>query len=446
MRNYQSVGIQIPDIFLPNENIDLSKWSVIACDQFTSQPEYWDEVREFVNQSPSTLNLILPEVYLGKLDEKVLVDKIRQSMRDYLEKKIIKPLEGMILIERISTAGIRHGLLIALDLEKYDFNKGSSSLIRATEDTIIDRLPPRIRIRENAILELPHILVLIDDPGKTIIEPLLNKISNFPRIYDFDLMLGSGHLKGYLVNNVNIEMKMIKALEKFTQPDHFQKKYGLTKNEEILLFAVGDGNHSLATAKAVWEKKKATLPTDHPLRYALVEIENIHDPGLSFEAIHRVLFGIKQNIIEALQNYFGNKFNLTPYQSYQEMKLKVEKSSFEKQIIGLITSNFYAILNIDHPSSNLAVGTLQEFLDAFLSRGGAEGIDYIHGADTLLKISQKPDNFGFYLPMIDKNQLFRTVILEGSLTRKTFSMGEAKDKRFYLESRKIQEIQEQSTA
>ena len=440
MRNYPTVGIQIPDVLLPNKSIDLSKWSVIACDQFTSQPEYWNEVKEFVNQSPSTLNLIFPEVYLGKLDEKPLIDKIRQSMRSYLENKIIEPVEGIILIERISKAGNRHGLLIALDLEKYDFNKGTTSLIRATEETIIDRLPPRIRIRENAILELPHILVLIDDPEKTIIEPFCNKISNYSKIYDFDLMLGSGHLNGYLVNNVNIEKKMIETLEKFTKSDYFQNKYGLTKNEAILLFAVGDGNHSLATAKAVWEKKKAKLSLDHPLRYALVEIENIHDPGLSFEAIHRVLFGIKQNVIEALCNHFGNKAIFITCQSYQEMILKVEKSSSEKQIIGLTTSDYYRIMSIEQPTFNLPVGTLQEFLDAFLARGGAEGIDYIHGADSLLNISQKPNNFGFYLPKMDKNELFRTVILEGALPRKTFSMGEAKDKRFYLECRKIQEI------
>lgn len=440
MRNYPSIGIQIPDILLPNETIDLSKWSVIACDQFTSQPEYWNEVRRVVNKSPSTLNLILPEVYLGKPEEQSLISCIRQTMRTYLEKKTITPIEGMVLIERISSAGTRHGLLIALDLKKYNFEKGSSSIIRATESTIIDRLPPRIRIRENAILELPHILVLIDDPEKSIIEPLWKIISHYPKIYDFDLMCGSGHLKGYLVNDVNIEKKMVEALEKFTEPAYFHNKYGLTKNEEILLFAVGDGNHSLATAKAVWEKKKASLPANHPLRYALVEIENIHDPGLSFEPIHRAIFGIKQNIIEALRNHYGENAHLNTCQSYQEMISKVKKSTSEKQIIGLTTSDYYGILSIDHPSFNLPVGTLQEFLDSFLTKGGAEGIDYIHGADSLLKISQKPDNFGFYLPAMDKNQLFKTVILDGALPRKTFSMGEAKDKRFYLECRKIQEI------
>ena len=440
MRNYPSIGIQIPDILLPNETIDLSKWSVIACDQFTSQPEYWDEVRKFVNQSPSTLNLILPEVYLGKPEKKSFVAGIQQSMRTYLEKNIITPTEGMVLIERISNAGTRHGLLLALDLEKYSFEQDSSSIIRATEGTIVDRLPPRIRIRKNAILECPHILVLIDDPEKSIIEPLWKINTLHPKIYDFDLMLDSGHLKGYLVNDVTIEKKMVEAFEKFSKSKYFHKKYGLTKNEEVLLFAVGDGNHSLATAKAVWEKKKASLPADHPLRYALVEIENIHDPGLFFEPIHRVIFGNKQNIIEALHNHYRKKININTCQSYKEMISKVKKSTSEKQIIGLTTSDYYGIMSVDHPSSNLPVGTLQEFLDCFLSKGGADGIDYIHGTDSLLKISQKPDNFGFYLPAMDKNQLFRTVILDGALPRKTFSMGEAKDKRFYLECRIIQGI------
>ena len=333
MRNYPSIGIQIPDIFLPKETIDLSKWSVIACDQFTSQPEYWDEVKREVNKSPSTLNLILPEVFLGKPEEQSLIACIQQSMRTYLEKKTITPVEGMVLIERISSTGTRHGLLLALDLEKYNFERGSSSIIRATEGTIIDRLPPRIRIRENAILELPHILVLIDDPEKSIIEPLWESTSDYPKIYDFDLMLGSGHLKGYLVNDVNIEKKIVEALENFSEPDYFHNKYGLTKNEEILLFAVGDGNHSLATAKAVWEKKKAGLPSDHPLRYALVEIENIHDPGLSFEPIHRVIFGIKQNIIEALRYHYGEDAHLNTCQSYQEMVLKVKESLYGVQEI-----------------------------------------------------------------------------------------------------------------
>jgi hypothetical protein len=440
MRNYPSIGIQIPDILLPNDNIDLTKWSVIACDQFTSQPEYWDEVRNYVNQSPSTLNLILPEVYLNKPEEKSLIDCTNRSMQAYLEQDIIRPEEGIVLIERISNGGKRHGLLLALDLEKYDFEKGSSSLIRATEGTIIDRLPPRIRIRENAILELPHILVLIDDPEKSVIEPIWKEILHCPKIYDFDLMLGSGHLMGYLVNNSNIEKKMVEALEILINPDFFHAKYGLTKNENALLFAVGDGNHSLATAKAVWEKKKAGLPTDHPLRFALVEIENIHDQGLSFEPIHRVVFGIKNDIIEALKNHYGKKAIIDTCPSFEEMTSKVKKSTSENQIIGITTSNYFGILSIDHPASNLPVGTLQEFLDGFLSDGGAKGIDYIHGADSLQKISQEPDNFGFYLPAIDKNQLFRTVILDGALPRKTFSMGEAKDKRFYLECRKIQEI------
>ena len=438
MRNYPSVGIQIPDILIPNETIDLSKWSVIACDQFTSQPDYWEKVRKIVGQTPSTLNLILPEVFLGKPEEQSLIASVRQTMQEYLENNTLIPLEGMVLVERTSSLGKRHGVLVALDLEKYDFEKGSSSIIRATEGTIIERLPPRIRIRENAILELPHILVLIDDPEKRIIEPLWKSISQSSKIYDFDLMLGSGHLQGYLINEIDIEKKMVDALDEFIQPAFFHKKYGLTDNEDVLLFAVGDGNHSLATAKAIWEKKKASLPADHPLRYALVEIENIHDPGLFFEPIHRILFGIKQNMIKALHNHYGEKARIEKCKTYQEMIRQVKESTSEKQIIGLIATDYFGILLIDLPQSNLPVGSLQVFLDSFLSKGFAESIDYIHGTDSLFEVGQKPGNFGFYLPAMDKNELFKTVILDGALPRKTFSMGEAKDKRFYLECRKIQ--------
>ncbi len=438
MRNYPSIGIQIPDILIPNAAIDLSKWSVIACDQFTSQPDYWKRVRKIVDQFPSTLNLILPEAYLGKPEEQALIASIRQTMQSYLDDKTIIPLEGMVLVERTSSLGTRHGVLIALDLEKYDFEKGSSSIIRATEGTIIERLPPRIRIRENAILELPHILVLIDDPNKIVIEPLWNSISQSSKIYDFDLMLESGHLRGYLINEIDIEQKMVKVLEKFSQPVYFHKKYGLTNHKDVLLFAVGDGNHSLATAKAIWEKKKESLPADHPLRYALVEIENIHDPGLFFEPIHRVLFGINQDMIKAVRIHYGEKAYIEVCQTYQEMIIKVKESSSEKQMIGLISSDFIGVMYIDHPLSNLPVGSLQIFLDNFLGNGFADGIDYIHGADSLLEVSQKQNNFGFYLPAMDKNELFKTVILDGALPRKTFSMGEAKDKRFYLECRRIQ--------
>lgn len=439
MRNYPSIGIQIPDLLVPNSTVDLTKWAVIACDQFTSQPEYWKKVREVVNHSPSTLNLILPEIFLNRPEESEIISSVNQNMRNYLQEKIILPAEGMVLVERTISTGTRHGVLLALDLEKYDYHKESTSLIRATEGTILERLPPRVKIRENAILELPHILVLIDDPERQIIEPLWELTSRFKPLYDFDLMLKSGHIKGYLVNNLELEKRMVEKLETFIQPNLFKEKYQLSASFPPLLFAIGDGNHSLATAKAVWEKKKAHLPSNHPLRYALVEIENIHDPGLKFEPIHRVLFGVNGNVETALKDFFPN-LNIIRCKSFNDLKEQVETSTSKNHIIGMAQANFLSVLSISNPFSQLPAGSIQDFLDDFLNNKGASGIDYIHGDDAFLSISQQSSNIGFYLPAMQKNELFRTVILEGALPRKTFSMGEATDKRFYLECRQIQDF------
>jgi hypothetical protein len=437
MRNHPVVGIQTPDVLIPKAGLDLQRWSVIACDQFTSQPDYWEKVKVNIGDSPSTLNLILPEVYLGNEKETDLISRINATMRKYIQDDILVQREGMILVERTISHGKRHGLILALDLEKYDFHKESKSLIRATEGTILERLPPRMRIRENAILELPHILVLIDDPQNEVLEPLWEKRNSFPCIYNFDLMFSSGHVQGYLINDLAIEKNLVGKLEQLIQPYSFQKKYQLTNNNPPILFAVGDGNHSLATAKAIWEKKKADLPSDHPLRYALVEIVNLHDPGLFFQPIHRVLFDLKQDLLIALREYFG-KIEISPCNTFSELREMVQKSERDLHIIGLIENHAFKLIHLKHPNHQLATGSIQSFLDGFLTRKGAEGIDYIHDDDAILAISQKSGNAGFYLPPMQKNELYKTVIMEGALPRKTFSMGEAVDKRFYLECRQIQ--------
>lgn len=438
MRNYSSIGIQVPDILLPDKKVNLAKWAVIACDQFTSQPDYWQKVAKIVGKSPSTLNLFLPEVYIGKPQEKAITAKTRQTMKKYLKEGIISAKEGMIYVERKTKSGIRHGLMLALDLENYNYNKGSKSLIRATEGTILDRLPPRIKIRKDATIELPHILVLIDDRKKTVIEPIKKSISLKDKIYDFELMLGSGHLKGYQIGE-KLEKKIVKALEKLSNLKDFKKKYNLTKKEKLLLYAVGDGNHSLATAKAVWEMKKKKAGMKSPLRYALIELENIHDKGLFFEPIHRVIFDVKRNLKEEMGKYYGKNIEFIPLKSLKEIKTKVEKGqNVNFQTVGLVSSDFRGLAKIARPKSNLAVGTLQPFLDGFLAKGGAKSIDYIHGDKEVYEIGMKKGNFGFILPTMDKNELFRTVILDGALPRKTFSMGEAKEKRFYLECHQIQ--------
>jgi len=439
MKAYQDIGIAIPQVFLPRPGTDLTKWAVIACDQFTSQPDYWQKAQELVGQAPSTLNLILPEVFLEKPGEAERIQHIQSSMRAYLDEGILQPREGLIYVERTVAGRTRKGLVLCLDLEQYDYTKSSTSLIRATEGTIVERLPPRMKIRQGAALELPHILVLIDDPMRTVIEPFAQAKASLEKLYDFELMLGSGHLRGYGVTEA-LETQIVASLHRLAQPDIFAAKYGISKAKPVLLFAMGDGNHSLATAKAVWEQMKPQVGLDHPARYALVEIENVHDQGLEFEPIHRVLFGLKRNIFAAMQQYFGTDFTHTPVADAQKMVERVDHASGSKQAIGIISDGgwaSYGVVEIDHPASNLPVGTLQAFLDAFIKDGGADKIDYVHGREVVCQLGAQPGHAGFYVPGMHKSDLFKTVILDGALPRKTFSMGEAKEKRFYMEARKI---------
>ncbi|MFH1906370.1 MAG: DUF1015 domain-containing protein [Chloroflexota bacterium] len=437
MKIYDDIGIQIPQVYLPKKGIDLTRWAVIACDQFTSQPEYWQQVEQIVGGSPSTLNLIFPEVYLEKPGEAGRIQGIQTAMRDYLEKGILQPHEGLIYVERTVGGKTRKGILLCLDLERYDYTKGAASLIRATEGTIVERLPPRMKIRQGAALELPHILVLIDDPQRTVIELLTEVRHKLEKLYAFDLMLESGNLTGYAVSE-KLEAQLSESLRGLAEPETFAAKYGIGKDKPVLLFAMGDGNHSLATAKAVWEEMKPQVGMQHPARYALVEIENVHDEGLAFEPIHRVLFGLKRDLFAALKSHFGVDFTYTPVASAAEMVKRVDHATGPRQAIGLIGGGKeFSVVEIDHPTSNLSVGTLQTFLDPFLKDDGAERIDYVHGAEVVCTLGAQPGNAGFYIPGMDKDDLFKTVILEGVLPRKTFSMGAAHEKRFYMEARKI---------
>ena len=437
MKTISDIGIQIPQVYLPKSGTDLTKWAVIACDQFTSQPEYWNEVEKIVGDAPSTLKLTFPEVYLEESDGEERIRNIQTAMHKYMGEGILQPHDGLIYVERTVNGKTHKGIVLCLDLEAYDYTKGSSSLIRATEGTIVDRLPPRIKIREGATLELPHILVLMDDPNCIVIEPLRAAKSKLEKLYDFDLMLESGHLAGYAVNQ-EFENQVVDALRRLANSETFTAKYGVDKNQPVLLFAMGDGNHSLATAKAIWEKMKPQVGMDHPSRYALVEIENVHDEGLEFEPIHRVLFGLKKDLFGELEKTFGENLTYKQVASADEMVKAVDFARGEKQTIGLVGGGKnFGVLEITNPSSNLPVGTIQSFLDAFLNEGGAEKIDYVHGEDVTVKLGSQPGNAGFYLPGMNKSDLFKTVILDGALPRKTFSMGEAREKRFYMEARKI---------
>ncbi len=437
MKNYPRIAIQVPQILLPKAGTDLTKWAVIACDQFTSEPEYWHRVEQIVGDAPSTYNLVLPEVFLGTPQETARIQATRQAMQNYLNENILEAQDGLVLVERTMGGKTRRGLMLALDLEQYDFTPGSQSLIRATEGTILERLPPRIKIRQGAPLELPHILVLIDDPHCTVIEPLLEKRDSLQPLYDFELMLGSGHLAGSLVAQPDLQAQAIRALEQLANPLDFSSRYGVGAGRGVLLFAMGDGNHSLATAKAIWDKMRLQAGPDHPARYALVEIENVHDDGLSFEPIHRVLFDVKEDVQAAMQRHFGSAVSFTPCANQTEMTDQVTLQTRSQQSVGIISTAGCEVTSFSRPTSNLPVGTLQPFLDSWLKQGQASKIDYIHGDEIVYKLGSQPGNLAFYLPAMAKKDLFKTVILDGVLPRKTFSMGEAKEKRFYMEARRI---------
>ena len=435
----QEIGLKIPDILLPKTTVDPHKWAVIACDQFTSEPEYWQEVEQIVGDSPSTLHLILPEVYLETDEAARRQETTQVKMKEYLQSYILREVNDFVYVLRKTDGQTRRGLMVCLDLEQYDFNKGAQTLIRATEGTIIDRLPPRIRIRENAPLECPHILVLFDDPNDTVFGPLDEQMMDFEEVYDFDLMMGSGHLTGFAINDSEVRDGIMKALKDLIDPEVFSEKYNLIPGRhDPLLFAMGDGNHSLATAKAIWEKLKPTVGMNHPARYALVEIENVHDPALTFEPIHRLVFGLHKDILAEMEAYWGVRFKLQSVDSAEEMMAIVDEAAEPWHQIGLITAEGFKVVEVRTPEDNLPVGTLQRFLDTFMEDGGAEKIDYVHGTEVLFGKGQAEDNVGFYVPGIDKSDLFKTVILDGALPRKTFSMGEAHQKRFYMECRKIQ--------
>ncbi len=437
MKNFPKLGIQIPDLLLPAKSIDLRKWAVIACDQFTAQPEYWQQVAEQVGDSPSTLHMIFPEVMLGKPGEENRIAAVQQKMNDYLKQGTLVDYTGMIYVERTCGDKTRRGLMVALDLEHYDFNRGSTSLIRATEGTILDRLPPRIKIRQNAMLELPHILVLIDDPDDLVLGSIEKQKQTLGIAYDFDLMQSSGHLSGRYVDHPALQEEVVRNLNQLNDPAVFQKKYNVGTEVPVLLYAVGDGNHSLATAKSIWEKLKPTVGMDHPARYALVEIENVHDRALEFEPIHRLLFNLKSDPKTAMQSYFGSRLDVLPADSMQTMMSQVQQSPTNEHRFGFITAQGINVVKITNPKSNLAVGTLQEFLDAWLKTGEVGEIDYVHGDETICELGAKKECVGFYLAGMSKSELFKTVILDGSLPRKTFSMGNAHEKRFYFEARRI---------
>lgn len=432
------LGFRLPQMCLPRPGIDLRKWAVIACDQHTAEPAYWQRVAQEVGDAPSTLHLIYPEAYLGAADAPARIERIQQTMRRYLAEGLFVERDGAVLVERTVDGRTRRGLMLELDLEHYDYGERSTSLIRPTEGTIVARLAPRIAVRRGAPLELPHILVLIDDPGRTVIEPLAAVRAAQPPLYATELMGGGGQLAGYAVDGAHGQ-RAVQALRALADPQAFAARYGVPVGTPPMLFAMGDGNHSLATAKSIWEQAKASAGMDHPSRYALVEVVNIHDPALEFAPIHRLLLGVMGDVRQALVQSFGARVSCTEVPSEAALRERVAAAADGVRLTaGLVGPGArFSVVEIAEPPSSLAVGTWQPFVDGFIERGGAREVDYVHGHDTLVRLAQQPGHVGVLLAGIGKSELMRRVVHDGPTPRKTFSMGEAHEKRYYMEARRI---------
>ncbi|MBO5111030.1 MAG: DUF1015 domain-containing protein [Clostridia bacterium] len=410
------------NLYLPDfDRVDGRKWATVACDQFTSQPEYWRAARALVDGTPSTMDLMLPEAYLDR--EAEAVPLINGKMHDYLRDVLLEYKEAMIYLERTQSDGrIRRGIVGAIDLEEYDYTKGASTLIRATEGTVLERIPPRVAIRRGAPIEMPHIMILIDDPERTVIEPIAARADAYRTAYDFDLMLGGGHVKGKFISGIGFAA-INRALAELATPEMMQAKYGVETSP--LLFAIGDGNHSLASAKALYEEIKGEIGAEaaasHPARYALCEIVNLHDEALDFEPIYRVLFGVEPEAFVA--ELSAHLATLSGTAAPQTFTLAAGEARWN--------------LRAETPVSQLAVGTVQAFLDDYVATHPGVTVDYIHGEDTACQLAERENTVAILFDGMAKNMLFKTVICDGALPRKTFSMGHAQDKRYYVECRKI---------
>ncbi len=430
----ERVALSVPKIVLPSDNVDLKKWAVVACDQFTSNQKYWQDVENIVKDSPSTLRLMYPEAYLeeSKDAKENRIKNIKATMQKYMDNKVVKTLEpGFVLVKRDSDGLTRYGLMVALDLEAYDYSKGSKSKIRATEGTILSRIPPRVEIRSGCPLELPHILVLLNDKDETVIEPLVKKSSKLQKLYDIELMKNGGNVKGYFVNDEKDIDNVIDAL------DNLLSKLD-PKNP--LLYAMGDGNHSFATAKACWENIKKDLSEEekltHPSRYCLVELENIYDKGLEFEPIHRVFFNCDKNKLLKYTMNYCESVDLVNVDTLENLEKAINVND-GKQHCGLITKDGYLDMQISNSKANIAPGTIQYVIDEMSEKEKDVVVDYIHGISETAELGQKDNNLGLILPDVSKDTFFETVLVDGALPRKTFSMGEAHQKRYYLEAREL---------
>ncbi len=420
MKFRKGSGIAAGTIWLPSEKAATRNWPVVACDQYTSQPDYWDAVEAQVGDAPSTYRMIFPEAYLEQDGKEARIARIHKTMEQYLSDGTVVPAveNGFVLVERTVPAGKRIGLVLLVDLEAYDFSAGSSSLIRATEGTITERIPPRVAVRQGAAMELPHIMLLIDDRDKTVIEPLYEDRAMYRKLYDMELMRDGGHLTGWAVEGDEVSRA-------------FSALAGMERQCGGLLFAVGDGNHSLATARQCWLNIRDTLSPEeretHPARYAMAELVNLYSPALLFEPIHRALFHVEP---EKLYDGF-----LAYAEAAGKKAREAEEDAWDMQwIIGGEKRS----IRLTEMGDSLPVAVLQDYLDEYIGKHAGTSVDYIHGADVVEQLcGESADTAGILLRGMEKTMLFPFVRANGSLPRKTFSMGEASEKRYYMECRRI---------
>jgi hypothetical protein len=429
-----------PRLLLPRQGLDLTRWCVIACDQYTSEPAYWSRVAGEVGDAPSTLHMIFPEVHLAADDKALRVERIHEAMRRGLAQGWLRGHDGLVLVERRLPDGrVRRGLMLELDLEHYDYAASSQSLIRPTEGTIVERIAPRLQVREGAELELPHILVLIDDPGGTVIEPLAAARAHLQPLYDTALMLNGGRVAGW-APDAALQAQALQALHALADGPAFAARHGLPAGAPPMQFAMGDGNHSLATAKACWERLKAGgAGPAHPARWALVEVENIHDPALEFAPIHRLLLGVQGDLRDALRAHFGSRVQLIEQPDIAALRSALAAQPRSVHAAGLVQAAGRLALVVVHdmPAAQLDVASFQGFVEAAIAGGLAREVDYVHGDEALAQLASAPGAAGLHLATLGKSELIARVAQHGPLPLKSFSMGEADEKRFYLEARRI---------
>ena len=417
-------------ILLPSEQIPLEKWGCIACDQFTSDRDYWQKAEAAAAGSPSTLNMILPEVYLEDGDADARIEKIHATMDDYARNVLTRAVDGFVYVERTEQSGkVRQGLVGMVDLEAYSYRRGEKCTVRPSESTVESRIPPRMKVRTGAALETPHIMMLADDPGCTLIEPVAAHKAELPKVYEGELMLNGGHIAGWAVEDPALLARIDAALQGLGSQEAFDAKYPEARGAKPLTLAVGDGNHSLASAKAYWEELKPTLTPEqretHPARWCLAEVCNVHSPAIAIEPIHRVLFNVDCGaVLLALISWSdGNMAGICFGNS-------------KKQSFTLAGPHIANVLSFEDPVAPLTVGTIDEFIEYFMARHKEARVDYVHDEPAVRALT-KQGGVGFLLPPFEKSDLFKGIVMGGVLPRKTFSMGHAEEKRYYIECRKI---------